>query len=85
MLLNGFLKQHCTIKNKRRSFERLNLVLQSKEEIMAELTSTVAEQQESFQSKLADQGKQIEALASGLQKVSAKLNEQLPLRWSDNP
>jgi Chaperone of endosialidase len=38
-----------------------------------ELETTVAQQQQSFQSRLAEQERQIEALASGLQKVSAQL------------
>jgi hypothetical protein len=35
--------------------------------------ATVVQQQKSFQSKLAEQEKQIEALASGLQKVTAQI------------
>src|SRR6266550_266824 len=73
MLLNEFLKQHCTIQEQEAIIERLKSSAAEQEEIIAELKSTVAEQQESFQSKLADQGKQIEALASGLQKVSAQV------------
>jgi hypothetical protein len=38
------------------------------------LQATVVDQQKSFQSKLAEQEKRIEALASGLQKVSARLS-----------
>ncbi len=38
-----------------------------------DLEATVAQQQKDFQSRLADQEKQIEALASGLQKVSAQV------------
>ena len=38
-----------------------------------ELEATVAQQQKSFESKLAGQHKQIEALTSGLQKVSAQV------------
>jgi Chaperone of endosialidase len=38
-----------------------------------ELETTVAQQQQSFQSRLAEQERQIEALASGLQRVSAQL------------
>src|SRR5882757_8679301 len=40
---------------------------------ITELKSTVAQQQTSFQSKLAEQEKQIEALASGLQKMTAQV------------
>jgi len=38
-----------------------------------ELDVTVAQQQKSFESKLAQQHNEIEALRSGLQKVSAQL------------
>src|SRR4030095_5087658 len=38
-----------------------------------DLEATVAQQQQSFETKLAEQHKQIEALASGLQKVSTQL------------
>jgi hypothetical protein len=38
-----------------------------------ELQATVVEQKERFESKLTQQQKQIEALAAGLQKVSAQL------------
>jgi hypothetical protein len=37
------------------------------------LEATVAQQQKSFQSRLAEEETQIEALASGLQKVNAQL------------
>ena len=40
--------------------------------------SPVARQQTSFQSRLAEQGKQIEALASGLQKVTAQVEMSQP-------
>jgi len=43
-----------------------------------ELEATVAQQQKSFESKLAKQHKQIEALTSGLQKVSAQLELSEP-------
>jgi trimeric autotransporter adhesin len=44
------------------------------------LEATVAQQQDDFQSKLAAQEKQIAALASGLQKVSARLAAASPSR-----
>jgi Chaperone of endosialidase len=59
MLLNEFLKEH-----KR---------LEEQQATIAELKSTIANQQRVFQSKLAGQEKQIEALTSGLQKVSMHL------------
>jgi uncharacterized coiled-coil protein SlyX len=59
MLLNEFLKEHKKIEEQQAT--------------IAELRSTITHQQTSFESKLAEQEKQIEALASGLQKVSARL------------
>src|SRR5437867_11369711 len=44
------------------------------------LEATVAEQQESFQSKLAEQEKQLQALASGLQRVSAQVEMGKPVQ-----
>ena len=59
MLLNEFLKEH------RRNEEQ--------QATIAQLKSAVVEQRSSFESKLAEQEKQIDALTSGLQKVSAQL------------
>jgi uncharacterized coiled-coil protein SlyX len=59
MLLNEFLKEHKRV--------------EAQQATIADLKSTVAQQQKSFQSRLAEQEKQIEALTSGLQKVSAQL------------
>jgi Chaperone of endosialidase len=59
MLLNEFLKEH-------RKVEELTSRV-AKQEV------TIAQQQKDFQCKLAKQGKQIEALTSGLQKVSAEI------------
>jgi hypothetical protein len=42
------------------------------------LEATVAQQQEVFQSKLAEQQKQIEALTAGLQQVNAQLEASKP-------
>jgi hypothetical protein len=43
-----------------------------------ELEATVAQQQKSFESKLSEQHKQIEALTSGLQKVTAQIETTKP-------
>ena len=59
MLLNEFLKEHRKVEEQQAT--------------IAELKSTVAQQQKSFQSRLAEEEKQIAALASGLQKVSAQI------------
>jgi hypothetical protein len=65
MLLNEFLKEHKRV--------------QEQEATIAELRSTVSQQQASFQSKFAEQERQIQALASGLQKVSAQLEMSNPV------
>jgi hypothetical protein len=66
MLLNEFLKEHRKVKAQQTKIDEQQATI-------AELKSAVAQQQKSFQAKLADQEKQISALASGLQKVSAQL------------
>jgi hypothetical protein len=64
MLLNEFLKEHGRLEEQQRT--------------IAELKSTVAQQQKSFQSKLSEQEKQIADLASGLAKVSAQIESTRP-------
>jgi phage shock protein A len=59
MLLNEFLKEHKTV-------QELKSTVQKEEEI-------IAQEEKRFESKLAEQGKQIEALTSGLERVSARL------------
>jgi uncharacterized coiled-coil protein SlyX len=56
MLLNEFLKEHKKVEEQQAT--------------IAELKSTVAQQQKGFQAGLAKQQKQIEALTANLQKVS---------------
>jgi uncharacterized coiled-coil protein SlyX len=63
MLLNEFLKEHKKV--------------EEQQVTIAELKSTVA-QQKGFESTLAKQEKQIEALTAGLQKVSAQLESNKP-------
>ena len=59
MLLNEFLKEHRKV--------------EAQQATLAELKSTLAEQQKNFQAIVGRQQKQIEALTAGLQKVSAQL------------
>ena len=59
MLLNEFLKEHRKVEEQQAT--------------IAELKLTVAQQQKGFQSRLACQQKQIEALTAGLQKVTAEV------------
>jgi hypothetical protein len=72
MLLNEFLKEHKKVEEQQAT--------------IAELKSTVAQQQKGFESKLTKQEKQIEALTAGLQKVSAQLelNKVAPLTVENN-
>ena len=60
MLFNEFLREHKTV-------QELNCTVQKQE-------ATLAQQQKSFQSKLAEQEKQIKTLISGLQKVTARVD-----------
>jgi hypothetical protein len=71
MLLNEFLKEHGKVEAQDRKIEQ-------QEATIAELKSTVSQQQKSFQSKFAQQERQIRALASGIQKVSAQLEVNKP-------
>jgi len=64
MLLNEFLKEHKKVEEQQAT--------------IAELKSTVVQQQKGFESKLTKQEKQIEALSAGLQKVSAQLEASKP-------
>ena len=59
MLLNEFLKEHRKVEEQQAT--------------ITELKSTVAQQEKDFQAIAAHQQKQIEALTTGLQKVSAHL------------
>jgi uncharacterized coiled-coil protein SlyX len=66
MLLNEFLKEHRKA--------------QEQDAAITQLKSVVAQQQKGFDSKIALQQKQIEALTVGLQKVSAQLAAASPSR-----
>ena len=73
MLLNEFLKEHKRVEEQGCKLESQGDVIQAQQATIAELKSTVAQQQKSFQSQLAKQEKRMEALALGLQKVSAQI------------
>jgi uncharacterized coiled-coil protein SlyX len=64
MLLNEFLKEHTKVEEQQAT--------------IAELKSTVAQQQKESQLIAARQQKQIEALTAGLQKVSAQIEVSKP-------
>jgi len=64
MLLNEFLKEHRKVENQ--------------EATITQLKSTVAQQQKGFESKIAHQQEQIEALTAGFQKMSAQVEMSRP-------
>ena len=59
MLLNQFLKEHRKVENQ--------------ESRIQEQEATIVQQRKIFEARLADQQRQIDALSTGLQKVSAQL------------
>jgi trimeric autotransporter adhesin len=64
MLLNEFLKEHQTVKTLKSTVEKQEAL--------------IAQQQQDFQATVAAQQKQIEALATGLQKVSEQVEMTKP-------
>ena len=71
MLLNEFLKEH-------QEMEDQTCQLEEQARKIQEQRATIAQLRQDFQSKLAAQEKQIRALASGLEKVSAQLETNRP-------
>ncbi len=65
MLLNEFLKEHRTV--------------QELKSTVAKQEAIIAKQQKGFESKIAAQQKQIDALSDGLQKVSAQVEMNRPV------
>jgi trimeric autotransporter adhesin len=72
MLLNEFLKEHHKV--------------QEQEQKLQKQAATIVRQQKDFESKFAQQQKQIEALTAGLQKVTTEIESSNPTRRvvSDN-
>ncbi len=66
MLLNEFLKEHKKVEEQQSKIDRQDATV-------AQLQSTMTQQQRDFEIKFAEQKQQINALASGLQKVSAQI------------
>ncbi len=87
MLLNEFLKAHKKVEQQAQQMQEQQIRIERKQATIAELKATVAtqqatiaelqtavaEQRKSFQLRLAEQQKQIEALISGLQRVSVQV------------
>jgi len=71
MLLNEFLKEHCKVEQQEATIAHLKSALTKQE-------ATIAEQQKGFESKIAHQQTQIEALTAGLQRVSAQVEMSRP-------
>jgi len=77
MLLNEFLKEHKKVEAQQAIILELkSTVVQQRKDF----DIAVAQQQKSFDSKFAEQEQQIEALASGLRTVSARLATATPSR-----
>jgi len=70
MLLNEFLKEHRTV--------------QELKSTVAKQQTSIVEQKKEFQAIASQQQKQIEALTTGLQKVSAQLEASKPERQMVN-
>ncbi len=66
MLLNEFLKEHLKVEQQDRK--------------MQEQEATIVQLKQDFQSKFAEQQKQIKALTSGLEKVNNRLELNKPAR-----
>ena len=79
MLLNEFLKEHRKVEEQQATITQL-------ESKVANQELTAAQQQKIFAAKFAQQQKQIEALTTGLQKVTARVEaaNSVPRVVSDN-
>jgi uncharacterized coiled-coil protein SlyX len=71
MLLNEFLKEHKKVDEQQASIAQLKSTVAKQE-------ATIARQQKSLERNLTEQEKQIAALRSGLQKVTAQMDTMTP-------
>ena len=71
MLLNEFLKEHRTVEEHEATITQVKSTVAKQE-------AKIAQQQKDFQSKFAEQEKQLKALTSGMEKVSAQLEVTRP-------
>ncbi len=85
MLLNEFLKEHKKMEEQQARISELNTRVTKQETALAqqdckiqEQEAIIAVQENGFESRLAEQEKQILALASGLQKVNAQVEMTKP-------
>ena len=73
MLLNEFLKEHRKVEEQERKVQQQDATVAELKSTVAKQEAIIAQQQKGFESKIAHQQTQIEALATGLQKVSDQL------------
>jgi hypothetical protein len=85
MLLNEFLKEHRKVEEQERKLSDQDREQQEQEASITQLKSTaakqeatIAERQKGFESKIAHQQEQIEALTAGLQRVNAQVEMSYP-------
>jgi hypothetical protein len=70
MLLNEFLEEHKKVEEQQATIVELKSTVAQQRK---DFETAATQQQKSFQSEFAEQARQIQALASGLQKVSAQI------------
>jgi multidrug resistance efflux pump len=78
MLPNEFLKEHRKVEEQDRTVQEQEASITQLKSALTKQEATIAEQQKGFESKIAHQQEQIEALTAGLQKVSAQVEMSRP-------
>jgi trimeric autotransporter adhesin len=78
MLLNEFLKEHRKFEEQQATIAELESSVAKQAANRAKQEATIAQQQKGFESKIAHQQMQIEALTAGLQRVSARVEISRP-------
>ena len=78
MLLNEFLKEHRKFEEQRATIAELKSSVAKQAANRAKQEATIAQQQRGFESKIAHQQTQIEALTAVLQRVSARVEMSRP-------
>jgi hypothetical protein len=80
MLLNEFLKEHRKVDHQSRKIQEQETTITQLKSNSAKQEAAITQMKEDFQSKIAQQQRQIEALTTGLQKVSDQLAAASPSR-----
>jgi len=78
MLLNEFLKEHRRVQEQQTTITQIKANAANQEATIAQLRSTITQQQKDFHSAITQQQKQIETLTVGLQKVTAQVESGRP-------